>query len=75
MWLPQTLLIFWVVTGTPLPTALAIIAAVSSEASAVVPILACLACDKNMRKALFGILGTSTSSTGKQDNFLGDDAI
>jgi len=31
MWLPQSLLVLWTLTGTPLPVTLVILAAISSE--------------------------------------------
>ncbi|XP_023715830.1 visual pigment-like receptor peropsin [Cryptotermes secundus] len=65
MWLPHSLLVLWSLTGIPLPVPLVILATMSSEASAVIPISACMACDQNMRRALLGILGISTYSPAK----------
>lgn len=45
------------------------------QASAVVPILAYLACDQNTRSALSGILRTTKSSAGKQNRYLEDTTI
>jgi hypothetical protein len=36
------------------------------QASAIIPILAYMAYDRNMRRAVLGILGTSTSSAVKE---------
>ncbi|XP_069688371.1 visual pigment-like receptor peropsin [Periplaneta americana] len=66
MWLPQALLVLWTLTGLPPPTALIVLAPMSSEASAVVPVIACLTCDVKMRRALLGILKKPTTSDTKK---------